>query len=131
MSELFTQSVTIAPADIDELGHVNNTVYLRWAQDIATAHWRARASAAMQARYVWVATRHEIDYRASLELGDEAEARTWIEDAPRGPLWTRHVEIGKPGQRAAAELTSVWCLLDAATRKVKRVPPEMIQIFGA
>ena len=31
-------------ADIDELGHVNNTVYLRWAQDIAIAHCLGSAS---------------------------------------------------------------------------------------
>ena len=27
--------------DIDDLGHVNNVVYLRWVQDVAAAHWQS------------------------------------------------------------------------------------------
>lgn len=41
----FSMVVTAVSADIDELGHVNNTAYLRWVQDVATAHWRAVARA--------------------------------------------------------------------------------------
>ena len=39
----FSINVTAAAADIDELGHVNNAVYLKWIQDVATAHWSAVA----------------------------------------------------------------------------------------
>ena len=58
----FSMSVTAVAADIDALGHVNNTVYLRWVQDVATAHWRAIARPQDVGRYIWVVTRHEIDY---------------------------------------------------------------------
>src|SRR5262249_3688542 len=127
---LFTLPIEIAPADIDELGHVNNTVYLRWAQDIATAHWRARASQEMLSSLVWVVTRHEIDYRAPLVLEDRAEARTWVAPQPRGRLWGRHVEIWKPGaDKPAASILSSWCLLDAATRRIRRVPQEIVDRF--
>ncbi|HVZ99257.1 MAG TPA: thioesterase family protein [Caulobacterales bacterium] len=131
MVEIFTRPLTIVAGDIDELGHVNNIVYLRWAQDVAIAHWRARASREMTEAYVWVVTRHEVDYRAALELGDAAEARTWVDDEPRGPFWGRSVEIGKPGAKAAAHIKSTWCLLDAQTRRVKRVPAEISSLFGA
>lgn len=46
-AEVFIQRFPVAAADIDELGHVNNIVYLRYAQDIAIAHWRSRAPAEM------------------------------------------------------------------------------------
>jgi acyl-CoA thioester hydrolase len=122
VAEIFAQRFTIKPADIDELGHVNNIVYLRWAQEMAIAHWRARADAAQLADYVWVVTRHEADYRAPLELGEEVEARTWVEDAPRGAIWARFVDIGPVGAaRPAAQIKSYWCLLDATTRRPKRV----------
>ena len=63
----FAQTVVAQPADIDELGHVSNIVYVRWIQDIATAHWRAVARPEDIAAFVWVVTRHEIDYaRATL-----------------------------------------------------------------
>ncbi|MEJ0059490.1 MAG: thioesterase family protein [Terricaulis sp.] len=130
MAEVFTQSVTIAPSDIDELGHVNNIVYLRWAQEIAIAHWRARASEEMIATLLWVVTRHEVDYRAPLVLGDEVEVRTWVDEGPRGPLWARFVEIGKPGaDKPNAQLKSMWCLLDMETRRIRRVPADLVARF--
>lgn len=131
-SEIFTRPLAIAPADIDELGHVNNIVYLRWAQEMATAHWRARASAEMVASYVWVVLRHEVDYRAALVLGDAIEARTWVDEAPRGPIWPRFVTVAKVGAaKPAVEIRSNWCLLDMNTRRVKRVPEEMARLFLA
>lgn len=132
MAEIFTQRIAIGPGDIDELGHVNNVVYLRWAQEIAIAHWQARASAEMIGAYVWVVARHEVDYRAALKLGDDAEARTWVAAAPQGATWARYVEIGEPGaEKPAAAITSNWVLLDAATRRVKRVPPEIVTRFAS
>jgi acyl-CoA thioester hydrolase len=74
--------------------------------------------------------RHEVDYRAPLTLGDEVEVRTWVDDVPRGPAWARFVEISKAGaDKPAAQIRSNWCLLDAVTRRVKRVPAEMAARF--
>lgn len=129
MAEPFTQAITVAPDDIDVLGHVNNIIYLRWAQDIAVAHWRSRASDEMMAAYVWVVRRHEVDYRAPLMLGDEAVVRTWVSPEPQGAAWRRFVEIGKSGEKPSASIASDWVLLDAATRRVKRVPPELVARF--
>lgn len=129
-AEVFTQRFLVDASVIDELGHVNNTVYLRWAQDIATAHWRARASAEAVAAFVWVVLRHEVDYSNALTLGDEAYVRTWVDEAPRGPAWARFVEVYKTGsEKPAVQIKSNWCLLDAATRRVRRVPPELAAKF--
>ena len=127
----FTLPIAIMRADIDELGHVNNIVYLRWAQEIAIAHWRAKASADMLANYIWVVRRHEVDYRAPLQLGDEAEVRTRVDAEPQGAQWRRFVDIWKRDAAApCAQIVSNWVLLDAATRRVKRVPPEIVARFG-
>lgn len=129
-AEIFTQRFPVDAADIDELGHVNNIVYLRCAQEIAIAHWRARATPEMVANYVWVVMRHEVDYRAALMLGDEVEVRTWVDDQARGPTWARFVEIYKAGaEKPAAQITSNWCLLDAETRRIRRVPPDLVARF--
>jgi acyl-CoA thioester hydrolase len=129
-AEVFIQRFPVDGADIDELGHVNNIVYLRYAQDIATAHWRVRASAESVANYVWVVMRHEVDYRAPLMLGDEVEVRTWVDEAPRGATWARFVEIYKAGaDRPSAQIKSNWALLDMETRRVRRVPAEIVERF--
>lgn len=126
----FTQRFSVDAADIDELGHVNNIVYLRYAQDIAIAHWRSRATPEMLDSHVWVVMRHEVDYRAQLQLGDEVEVRTRVDDAARGPAWARYVDIYKVGaERPVAQIKSNWCLLDAHTRRIKRVPPDLVARF--
>ena len=116
--------------DIDELGHVNNAVYLIWAQEIATAHWRALASDGLQKSFVWVALRHEIDYRDQVLAGDMVEIRTWLGRAA-GPRYARHVDIRKPGSsRFSACVLTDWCLVDAESRKPKRVGAEIFSLFG-
>jgi len=129
-AEIFTQRFPVDAADIDELGHVNNIVYLRYAQDIAIAHWRSRATPEMLDAYVWVVMRHEVDYRAQLTLGDDIEVRTWVDATARGPAWARFVAVHKQGvDKPAAEIKSNWCLLDAQTRRIKRVPAELVARF--
>ncbi len=66
----FEMTVPVLPNDIDEQNHVNNIVYLRWVQDVATAHWQAIASPEAQERIGWVVLRHEIDYKMPAMLGD-------------------------------------------------------------
>jgi len=57
----FEVRITVDPSDIDQFGHVNNSVYLRWVQEAAIAHWLAVAQAADQESLFWVVVRHEID----------------------------------------------------------------------
>ena len=42
---MFRHSIGIAPADIDHMGHVNNSVYLRWVQDAVVHYWERVAPA--------------------------------------------------------------------------------------
>jgi len=120
---------TATDTDIDILGHVNNAVYLIWAQDIATAHWNAVASQSLIQKYVWIALRHEIDYRDQVLAGETVEIRTWLGRAA-GPRFARHVDIRKPeSARFSAQVLTDWCLVDAKTRKPKRVGPEIFEPF--
>ena len=117
-------------ADIDQLGHVNNAVYLVWAQDIAVAHWSRIAGPDLLSDYVWVALRHEIDYRDQVLAGETVEVRTWLGEAS-GPRYGRHIDIRKPGApRPAAKVHTIWCLLDAETRKPRRVGEDILKPFG-
>ena len=126
----FQASFDPAPDDFDALGHVNNAVYLRWAQEIATLHWRAAAGDALKSRWLWVVLRHEIDYRDPILPGDRVEARTWL-GAADGARYDRYVDLRKPGaQRPAAAVRSTWVMIDAATRKPKRVGAEIFEAFG-
>jgi acyl-CoA thioester hydrolase len=123
--EVFTLPLPILPDDIDENGHVNNVVYVRWLQDVGTAHWNARFSEDERAKWSWVALRHEVDYRRPLLPGDKVTARTWVGDA-EGPRFARFVLIEGPNGLCAQGKTE-WCLVDAATMKPARIPPQMVE----
>lgn len=115
--------------DFDELGHVNNARYLRWAQEIAVAHGRAEASENLKSRRLWAALRHEIDYRDPILPGDAFEGRTWL-GAADGARFDRYVDIRKPGAvRPAAAVISTWVRVDAQTRKPRPVGAEIEGAF--
>ena len=108
MSNLHTLTFTARPEHIDELGHVNNAVWVDWIQQIATAHWGAVASAEHQAAYVWVVTRHEIDYRGNVGVGETATAVTFIPAAPTGARFARREpESTSSSSRCAPARTQV------------------------
>ena len=58
----FELPITVVAGDIDDLGHVNNVVYLRWMQQAASAHWEAAADPVLRSSVHWVVIRHEIDF---------------------------------------------------------------------
>jgi len=128
--QVFTQTFAPAPADIDDNGHVNNVVYLAWAQDLAIAHWKRCAPAADQAAYAWVAIRHEIDYRRALLPGETAAGRTWVSDVAEGPRFERFVRIDGPGGAMCAQVRTIWVLIEKTSGRPRRVPPAMVAMFG-
>ena len=83
---------TIAPSDIDALGHVNNTVYLRWIQEVAVAHWQLIAPSEDQIDFAWIVLRHEIDYKLPALLTDDILLRTWV-GAAEGLRFERFTEV--------------------------------------
>jgi acyl-CoA thioester hydrolase len=129
--DTFELRFTVTPADIDELGHVNNAVYLRWAQELAVGHWRARASAVDQERLLWVVRRHEIDYKRPALAGDEIVGRTWVGGATRR-LFERHTELARASDgKLLVKALTFWCPLDAATRKPTDVSQTVRDHFSA
>lgn len=119
--KIFEHQIRVSAQDIDELNHVNNVRYLKWIQDIAEAHWLSVAPKEMQAQCMWVVLRHEIDYLNAALLGDTLKVKTWVGKS-EGVKSERHVEITNlaSGKLACAAKTT-WCLLDAATKRPKRV----------
>jgi acyl-CoA thioester hydrolase len=127
--QVFELGFTPEPEHIDANGHVNNVVYLAWAQDLAVAHWTSRAPAEDQARWAWIVLRHEVDYRRPLKLGETARGFTWVADAPDGPRYDRMVRIESSDGSMCAQVRTVWCLIDPASGRPQRVPPIMVELF--
>ena len=129
-SIVFEMTVPVLPGDIDEQNHVNNAVYLRWVQDVATAHWQAIASSVAQEAIAWVVVRHEIDYKTPATLGDEIVLRTWIGKATR-LTFERFTEIRRKSDRQLLSTArTLWCPINTQTGRPIRVSAEVRAQFS-
>ena len=120
---------TARDADIDENGHVNNAVWVRWIQAIAVAHWQAVAPADHQAAYSWVVTRHCVDYRGNIAAGETAIGVTWVDTPPTGARFDRNVRFLAADGRAVVEAVTTWALLDRDSGRLLRVRPDIAAPF--
>ena len=127
---VFRLDFTPLPDDIDENGHVNNVVYLRWAQALGVAHWRSLAPPEALTTWAWIALRHEVDYRRALLPGETAHGRTWVSDSAEGPRFNRYIRIDAEGGAMCAQIVTTWVLIEQATGKPRRVPAWMVEMFG-
>jgi acyl-CoA thioester hydrolase len=126
----FEINVSVMPGDIDAQNHVNNTVYLRWVQEVATAHWQAIASSETQEGIGWVVLRHEIDYKAPACLDDAVVLRTWVGKATR-LTFERFTEIRRSSDdQLLSTARTLWCPINAQTGRPVRVPVEVREQFS-
>ena len=125
----FSKTFVAEPVHIDELGHVNNSVWVQWIQDMATAHWNAAAAPAHVERFFWVVIRHEIDYRGNIASGEDALGTTWIEGNPKGAKSVRAVEFTDREGKPLVSARTTWAMLDRSTQRLARVRPEVLEPF--
>ena len=122
----FERDYTASPEHIDELGHVNNAEWVRWIQDIAVSHWHAVAPDEHRERYIWVVTRHEIDYRGNIREGG-----TRVSGTPRGAQFDREVRFVDDAGKVLVSALTRWAMLDAKTLRPQRVTTEIAAPFMA
>ena len=129
-TKIFEYPITILQSDIDEQGHVNNIIYLKWVQEAAISHWTSVADAKMLANNLWVVSRHEIDYLKSAYIDSKLIAKTWVTD-PQGAKSERYVTImDAETETIYAKIKTTWYLLDFKTKRPKRIDAEIVNAFS-
>ena len=142
---VFSMEVRAEAADIDDLDHVSNLVYVRWVQQVAEAHSTAVGydfEAYRKLGAVFVVRRHEVDYLRSAVLGDRIGLRTWVESwkAASSIRVTSIVRLGGPsdtstdatGDENVVELArsrTTWALVSLDSGRPVRIPPELSDRF--
>ena len=125
----FELTFVARPEHIDELGHVNNAVWVRWMEQVAVAHWRSVADPDHQDDYFWVVVRHEIDYLREVIEGERITARTWVGERPQGARFDRLMEFTGPDGKVCVRAKTQWAIIDKALGRPIRVPPEVVAPF--
>ena len=129
VSEAYHHPIGIHAEDIDHMGHVNNSVYLKWVQEAVIDYWQSVAPPDAVAKHLWVALKHEISYRRP----------TFLEDVVVADVIAEKVEGAKAlfttlimrGEEVLAEVKSTWCCLDADSLKPARLARDIAARFLA
>lgn len=126
----YESEIEVQPSDIDQLGHVNNVVYLKWTQDIATAHWYAFATEEQKATLFWVVLKHVIEYKRPAFNQDIVTARTWVGKATHR-YFERHTDFHLASNgKLLAKVATLWIPVDSDTKKRVSVGPDVYEMFS-
>jgi acyl-CoA thioester hydrolase len=129
--KVFELAIRVGVDDIDGQGHVNNVVYLRYAQDVAVAHWKSAIPQEIRKSVTWVARRHEIDYLRLAFVDEDLIARTWIESVS-GASMERRIDIIRPADGTLlTQVRTVWVALDPDSLRPKRIDEGLKARFTA
>ena len=127
----FSHVIGVIQADVDELGHVNNAVYLRYMEDTARAHSLhiGMGLPVMQSHgVVPVVRKYNITYHRSALLNDSLEISTYTNAS--GVRAYRRFEIRFLDGRLAVEADSEWVWVDPVRMRPKNPPKPVLEAFG-
>ena len=124
---MYRHAIGIVPADIDHMGHVNNSVYLKWVQEAVVRYWEKVAPTEAVAQHLWVALKHEIEFRRPTFLEDNVVADVIAEQVQGArALFTTVI---RRGEDVLAEVKSTWCCLDAGSMRPARLAKDIVSRF--
>jgi len=131
--QAYVHVFSVEADDIDELGHANNVVWIRWVNEAAIAHSDAVGLGADAYRAIgvlWVVRRHDIEYLVPALPGESLEALTWVATF-RGATSLRRTYFRRTSDRTTlAHAATTWALLDGATGRPRRVPADIMARYG-
>lgn len=129
-----TLDILVRAADIDELGHANNTVYVSWLERCAWEHSMSLGLGLVEYRELdraMAVLRHEIDYLAAAYEGDELVMATWIVYWDKKLRMTRHFQLcrKRDGVTLLRARTTFVCI-ELSSGRPKRMPEVFIEQYG-
>jgi acyl-CoA thioester hydrolase len=124
---MYRHAIGIEPADIDHMGHVNNSVYLKWVQEAVVRYWEKVAPTEAVAKHLWVALKHEIEFRRPTFLEDNVVADVIAEQVQGAKAF--FTTVIRRGEDVLAEVRSTWCCLDAVSKRPARLAKDITSRF--
>lgn len=132
MRGVYTHTFEVPESSIDGYGHVSNIEYVRWMQDVATAHTASEGwtlDQYRQNRAIWVVRRHAIDYLMPAFAGQRLDLHTWIEWVKDCQSVRRYLLTKSGESRALVRAETLWVCVDPESGRPRRVPETFMQAF--
>ena len=128
-----TIQIRVRHHEMDALGHVNNAVYLNYAEECAIDHGEKVGFGIARMRElggIFVVRRHEITYHHPAVAGDELAVTTLV-TAMAGVRATRRTTIAKTADgKLVADAQTDWVWVGNEGRP-RRIPEEVLAAFPA
>jgi acyl-CoA thioester hydrolase len=129
-----TERWPVRTYELDSNGHVNNAVYLNYAEQIAADHaealglgreWTDRHQVA------WAVREHQITYHRAATYRDVLRLTTRVGEMG-GVRATRHTTIRRDADgELLAEITTQWVCVRLSDQRPTRIPADLLERFGA
>ena len=130
----FTLRWPVRGYELDSNGHVNNAVYLSWAEELATAHAEAAGYGrewSVSRGGGWVVRRTEITYHRPAVYGDEVELTVRVE-LVKGARAIRRTTITRIGDHELlAEVLTEWVWVRMSDGRPAPAPRELVELAAA
>ena len=126
LPEPYTLELTVEDDDIDDYGHTNNAVYLRWLDQVAWAHAEAVGAgpdAHQRLRRGMAMHRTELQYVAPALAGDRLLIGDWIVFSNGRVRAQRRFQIVRPADGATLlRALGLYVCIDIDSGKPARMP---------
>lgn len=129
----FTVDLSVSEGDIDDYGHTNNAVYLRWCDEVAWAHAEAVGlgkGAHLRYRRGMAAYKTELQYVAPALLGDRVRVGNWIVHIDGRLRAHRRFQIVRTGDGTTLlRALTMYVCIDLDSGKPRRLPGEYTERY--
>ena len=119
--------------ELDQFGHVNNAVYLNWAEQVAIDHVESLGYGrdwALSHGGAWVVREHHVTYHRPVTYGDVVLVTT-LPQQLSGVRGTRRTEIRREADDTLmTEALTEWIWVRASDGRPTRVPAELLERFA-
>lgn len=120
--------------EVDQNGHVNNAVYLNYAEALTVEHAEASGYGRAWSEAncgAWVVRRHEVEYLRPALMGDELELTVRVE-LVRGVRGVRRTVIRRVEDGAeVAVVLSDWVWVRLPDGRPTRVPAKLVEVAAS
>jgi len=127
----FTIDIQMRFRDIDEMGHVNNAVYLSYVELARTQFYMHQADKGALDEIDFILAHVEIDFESQATWGDQIQVAVWPSKIGNSSFTLSYEVKEKRSGRILARAKSVLVSYDYERRKSKPIPDEFRTLLQA
>ncbi|MBN1451928.1 MAG: acyl-CoA thioesterase [Anaerolineales bacterium] len=127
----YTYQFTIPDEAVDENGHTNNVMYVKWMQDAAVRHYEAMGGTqpTQAIGATWVVRSHMVEYLRPAFAGERIKVETWVVNMRRVRSLRRYRFLRVVDGQLLVRGETDWVFVDANSGSPRVIPAEVADLF--